>query len=100
MNTINNPTSHTDLPQGTYGSETDASSSTLRDRLEDAKMKCGDLYEGAREKVTAGARSTDLVIRNNPYAALGLALGVGVLVGMLIGRASKGSGDTYTGQGY
>lgn len=92
MNTITNPTSSTGLSQEMYGTE---SKSTIRDRLETAKERCGDLYEGAREKVSAGARTTDLAIRNNPYSALGLALGVGVLVGMLIGRSSRQSTDTY-----
>lgn len=88
MNTLSNPPSPTDLPHDIYGSNA-AMKPTMRDRYETAKERCGELYEGAREKVSAGARTTDLAIRNNPYSALGLALGVGVLVGMLIGRSTS-----------
>jgi ElaB/YqjD/DUF883 family membrane-anchored ribosome-binding protein len=38
------------------------------------------------EKTTAGARATDRVIRDHPYEALGLAFGLGVLIGVLINR--------------
>lgn len=50
--------------------------------LERAKDACGCL----QEKAVAGARATDKVIRDHPYQSLGIALGIGVLVGLLVSR--------------
>ena len=43
-------------------------------------------YEVVQSKAVQGAKATDKVIRNNPYAAMGVAVGVGVLIGYLITR--------------
>lgn len=39
-----------------------------------------------QEKAVKSARATDRVIRENPYQSLGIAFGVGVLIGVLINR--------------
>jgi ElaB/YqjD/DUF883 family membrane-anchored ribosome-binding protein len=57
----------------------------------------GDKVSEARERLTAaleqikkGAQAADKAIHENPYKALGIAAGIGVLVGyFLIGRNSK-----------
>jgi ElaB/YqjD/DUF883 family membrane-anchored ribosome-binding protein len=61
--------------------------SDLKDRLSDARDKMGDMYSQARKKVIAGAQYTDETIREYPYYSIGVALGVGVLLGVLVGRA-------------
>ena len=61
--------------------------SDLKDRLTDARDKVGDLYNRARKNVVAGAKYTDETIREYPYYSLGIALGVGVLVGALLRRS-------------
>jgi len=61
----------------------------LRARLGAAQERFAELYEDARKKVVAGARQTDTAIRENPYQSMAIALGVGVLVGVLVGRRSK-----------
>ena len=38
------------------------------------------------ERAIAGAKATDQVIRENPYKALGIALGVGAIIGYLLRR--------------
>ena len=43
-------------------------------------------YLKVQEKTIAGAKRTDTLIRDNPYQSLGIALGVGVLVGYLVAR--------------
>ncbi len=58
----------------------------LRERFAAAQERFAELYAGAREKVVAGAKCTDTAIRENPYRALGIAAGVGLLVGLLLGR--------------
>src|SRR5882724_12217830 len=60
---------------------------SLRARFADAQERFADLYAGAKKKVIAGARYTDATIRENPYQSLAVALGVGVVVGVLIGRS-------------
>jgi len=61
----------------------------LHSRFSAAQERFSDLYTGARKKVVAGAKYTDAAIRENPYQSLAIALGVGVLVGVLVGRRSK-----------
>ena len=62
---------------------------TLRARFEAAQERFGDLYASAKKNVTAGAKYTDHAIRANPYQSLAIALGAGLLIGVLLGRRSK-----------
>lgn len=61
----------------------------LRSRYEAAQERISDMYEGAKTRVVAGAKCTDAAIRENPYQALAIAAGVGLLAGILLGRRSK-----------
>jgi ElaB/YqjD/DUF883 family membrane-anchored ribosome-binding protein len=61
--------------------------SDLKDRLTDARDKMGDMYDRARQGVIAGAKYTDETIREYPYYSIGVALGVGVLLGVFLGRS-------------
>jgi ElaB/YqjD/DUF883 family membrane-anchored ribosome-binding protein len=63
--------------------------SALRSRYDAASERMGEMYEGARKRVVAGAKCTDEAIRENPYQSMAIAAGVGVLVGVLLGRRSK-----------
>ncbi len=64
----------------------DEASAALRQRLEAARARFAEVYEDAREKVVAGARYTDTAIRENPYQSLAVALGLGLVAGILLGR--------------
>ncbi len=61
----------------------------LRSRYDAAQERFSELYASARKNVTAGAKYTDEAIRANPYQSLAIALGAGLLVGVLIGRSTK-----------
>jgi ElaB/YqjD/DUF883 family membrane-anchored ribosome-binding protein len=61
----------------------------LRERFEAAQERFSDLYGAARRKVVDGAKYTDTAIRENPYQALAIAAGVGVLVGVIVGRRNN-----------
>lgn len=61
----------------------------LRDRFSAVQERFNQAYDGAKNKVVAGARSTDGAIRENPYTALAVALGVGLGLGVLLGRRTK-----------
>ena len=63
--------------------------SALRTRYDAAQERLSDIYEGAKTRVVAGAKCTDTAIRENPYQALAIAAGVGLLAGILLGRRSK-----------
>jgi ElaB/YqjD/DUF883 family membrane-anchored ribosome-binding protein len=57
-----------------------------RKRLTAAVEKGRQAWHTVQEKAIAGAKATDQVIRDNPYKALGVALGVGVIIGYLLRR--------------
>lgn len=56
--------------------------SRLRDTLEQAKATCHRL----QDKTVAAAKATDKVIREHPYESLGIAFGLGLLIGVLVTR--------------
>ncbi|MEY4940402.1 MAG: hypothetical protein RIQ93_2137 [Verrucomicrobiota bacterium] len=58
----------------------------IKDGLESARQRLGEVYLNARKNVVAGAKYTDETIRQYPYYSLGIALGVGILVGALVQR--------------
>jgi ElaB/YqjD/DUF883 family membrane-anchored ribosome-binding protein len=58
----------------------------LRARLESAHARLSAFCADAKKHVVAGAKSTDAAIRANPYPALAIAAGVGLLAGVLLGR--------------
>lgn len=61
----------------------------LRTRFDAAQERFMDIYEGAKTRVVAGAKSTDAAIRANPYQSLAVAAGIGLLAGVLLSRRSK-----------
>jgi ElaB/YqjD/DUF883 family membrane-anchored ribosome-binding protein len=60
-----------------------------RERLSAAIDKARQAWNMVQEKAVAGAKVTDKAIRDNPYQSVGIALGVGALIGYLIARRSK-----------
>jgi ElaB/YqjD/DUF883 family membrane-anchored ribosome-binding protein len=61
----------------------------LSERKDDARERFSAVYDDARRKVVAGAECTDATIRANPYQSLGVALGVGLLAGVLLARRGR-----------
>jgi ElaB/YqjD/DUF883 family membrane-anchored ribosome-binding protein len=57
-----------------------------RTRLSASLDNCKGSLHKAEEKAIAGAKAADKVIREHPYQSLGLAFGVGLLIGVLVGR--------------
>lgn len=62
---------------------------SIRARFAAAQERFSEVYAGARKKVIAGAKCTDEAIRANPYQSIAIAAGVGLVVGVLLGRRSK-----------
>lgn len=65
---------------------TEDAMASLRSRYEAAQERLGVLYASAKKNVAAGAKCTDEAIRTHPYQSIAIAAGVGLLVGVLLGR--------------
>jgi ElaB/YqjD/DUF883 family membrane-anchored ribosome-binding protein len=70
-----------------------ATAADLNDRALAAREKLAAALEVARDtrrrleaQATAGVRATNHFIRENPYQALGVAFGVGVVLGIIMNR--------------
>lgn len=57
-----------------------------RNRLADALESAKEAYGKLQTKAIGGAKATDRVIRDNPYQSIGIAFGVGLLIGVLVTR--------------
>ena len=57
----------------------------LEAAVERAKATC----ERLEERAAAAARATDKVIKKHPYEAIGVGLGLGLLIGVLVMRSRK-----------
>ena len=55
----------------------------LKVRLENGIAKAKEVCDRLQDQTVAAAKATDKTIRENPYQAIGIALGVGVLLGVL-----------------
>jgi ElaB/YqjD/DUF883 family membrane-anchored ribosome-binding protein len=51
-----------------------------------AKVKLTEVEELALEKAKAAAAATDEYVHEHPWHAVGVAAGVGLVIGLLIGR--------------
>ncbi|HEU5125651.1 MAG TPA: DUF883 family protein [Verrucomicrobiae bacterium] len=60
--------------------------SAAREKLAAALEVARETQRRLQERAMQGARATDQLIRANPYQAVGIAFGVGLLVGVLAGR--------------
>ena len=58
----------------------------LASALERAAATCAELQEQTVATTKAAAKQADIVIRDHPYESIGVAFGVGVLIGVLITR--------------
>jgi len=57
-----------------------------RKRLAAALESGKEMYGRVREKAVASAKVADQTVRENPYQAIAIGVGVGALVGYLIAR--------------
>lgn len=55
-------------------------------RLRDAKLRLIEAEALLVAKTKAAAQATDAYVHESPWTAVGIAAGVGVLVGLIIGR--------------
>ena len=67
--------------------------SEARKRLAAALESGKEIYGRAREKAVEGIKVADEVVHEHPYQAIGIAFGVGALIGYLVSRRCSRNGD-------
>ena len=68
------------------GEKVSAARERIQDSLNAAKARLAEAEEAMLEKTRQAARATDEYVHDNPWRAVGIAAGVGLVVGMLISR--------------
>jgi ElaB/YqjD/DUF883 family membrane-anchored ribosome-binding protein len=70
-----------------------ASAGDVSEKAREVRARLGVALERAREtcaelegKAIAGAKAADKVVRSHPYESMGVAFGVGLLIGVLVTR--------------
>lgn len=58
----------------------------VRDRMSKAKAELLHLQQATVEKAKAAGHATDVFVHENPWKSIGVAAGVGLVVGLLISR--------------
>lgn len=71
---------------GQAGEKVSAARERIQESLSVARARLGDAQEAMIEKTKQAARATDEYVHDNPWYAVGIAAGVGLVVGMLISR--------------
>ena len=71
---------------GQAGEKVSAARERIQDSLEAARARLVVAQEAALEKTREAARATDEYVNDNPWRAVGIAAGVGLVVGLLISR--------------
>jgi ElaB/YqjD/DUF883 family membrane-anchored ribosome-binding protein len=61
----------------------------IRTSLENVIEKAKDVCERLQNQTAAAAKATDKTVREHPYQAIGLAFGLGVLVGVITSRSRR-----------
>jgi ElaB/YqjD/DUF883 family membrane-anchored ribosome-binding protein len=64
-----------------------------RKRLAAALESAKEIAGRVRDKAVEGAQAADKTVRENPYQAIGIAFGVGALLGYFVMRRCSRNGD-------
>ncbi len=60
--------------------------SKIQSRLADAKLHLADAQQVMVDKAKAVGRASDEYVHDHPWRSVGIAAGVGLVIGLLIGR--------------
>lgn len=58
----------------------------IQNRLADAKVRIADAEAAVIDKAKRAGRAADDYVHDNPWRSVGIAAGVGLVIGLLIGR--------------
>lgn len=68
------------------GEKAVAAREKIQDSLHRAKVKLAEAEDLMIDKTKQAARATDEYVHEHPWKAVGVAAGIGLIVGLLIGR--------------
>ena len=68
------------------GDKVSAAREKVQDSLQRAKVKLAEVEDVIVDRSKQAARATDEYVQDNPWRAVGIAAGVGGIIGMLISR--------------
>ena len=68
------------------GEKVSAAREKIQDSLRHAKLKLADVEDVIVDKGKQAARATDEYVHDQPWRAVGIAAGIGFVIGLLIGR--------------
>ena len=63
----------------------------LRAKLDAATEKAKEVCKRLQEQTVTAAKATDKAVHEHPYQAIGIAFGVGLLIGMVAARGRCGT---------
>lgn len=61
----------------------------LRAKLEAATEKAKEVCQRLQDETVAAAKAADKAVREHPYQAIGVAFGLGVLIGVVVTRCRR-----------
>lgn len=68
------------------GDRIDGLRERAKESLQQARARLADAEKEAAREVREAAHATDQFVHRNPWQAVGIAAGIGLVVGLLIGR--------------
>ena len=68
------------------GDKVSAAREKIQDSLRQAKVKLAEVEDILIDKGKQAARATDEYVHDHPWRAVGIAAGIGLIIGMLISR--------------
>ena len=80
-------------PQTQFGSTTndmrDDATEQAEDSLQSAKQQLNDVLEGISDRAREYGRYADETVQQNPWTAVGVGFGVGIVMGALLMLAAR-----------
>jgi ElaB/YqjD/DUF883 family membrane-anchored ribosome-binding protein len=71
---------------GQAGEKVSAARERIQENLAAAKVRLAAAQEAVADKARQAANATDEYVQENPWRAVGIGAGVGLIIGMLISR--------------
>lgn len=72
----------------TTASHLDNITDEIEKGIQEGRYTWKEIQEKAMEKGRAAAEATDAYVHENPWTTMGIAAGLGLVVGLLLGRGS------------
>jgi ElaB/YqjD/DUF883 family membrane-anchored ribosome-binding protein len=74
------------LTAGQVGEKATELRGKLQEKLKDAKVRLAEAEKLVIDKTKQAAKATDHFVHEHPWEAMGIAAGIGLIIGLLISR--------------